>query len=236
MRVYSILQKLFALAGIHAEKLSKQPRTTVLGLVRRPINLILDVGANTGQFAREMRARFPQAHIVSFEPLPEPFAELERWARSDGNATAFNLGLGEVDATLPFYRHIGHSSSSSLLPTHASGVATFPQMSRAELTEVPVRRLDEVLAEVGRTAGPETLLKLDVQGFEAQVMRGAANTLNQVAALITEVNIDPLFVGQAEFCSLCELAYAAGLRYAGNYAQHPAPDGHMIFLDAAFIR
>jgi FkbM family methyltransferase len=236
MRVYHYLQRLFALAGIHAEKLSKQPGTTVLGLVRRPINLILDVGANTGQFAREMRVRFPHAHILSFEPLPEPFAELKRWADADGNATAHNLGLGETDATLPFYHHVGHSSSSSLLETQASGIATFPQMGRAVLTEVAVRRLDEVLANLGRTAGPGTLLKLDVQGFEAQVLRGAAQTLRQVAALITEVNIDPLFVGQAEFRTLSELAYAAGLHYVGNYAQYPAPDGHVIFLDAVFVR
>lgn len=236
MRAYHYLKRLFALAGIHAEKLSKQPHTTVLGLARIPIDLILDVGANSGQFAREMRGKFPQAHIVSFEPLPEPFVELQAWAEVDGNATALNLALGECDATLPFYRHLGHSTSSSMLQTHASGAAIYPQMSRAELTEVPVRRLDDVLEEHGWVAGPATLLKLDVQGFEAQVLRGAAQTLGQVAALITEVNIDPLFVGQAEFRELSELAYAAGLRYAGNYAQHAAPDGHVIFLDATFVR
>jgi FkbM family methyltransferase len=236
MRVYHYLQRLFALAGIHAEKLSKQPGTTVLGLVRRPIDLILDVGANSGQFARAMRRKFPHAHIVSFEPLPEPFADLESWARADGNVTAMNLGLGESDGTLPFYRHIGHSASSSMLETHPSGAVTYPQMARAEQTRVPVRRLDEVLDEIGRAAGPGTLLKLDVQGFEKQVLCGAPRTLGQVAALLTEVNIDPLFVGQAEFRTLSELAYAAGLHYAGNYAQYPAPDGHVIFLDAVFVR
>jgi FkbM family methyltransferase len=236
MRVYSMLQWLFALGGIHAEKLSKQPRETVLGLVRQPIDLIVDVGANIGQFAAEMRGKFPHAHIVSFEPLPEAFAELARWARADGNATALNLGLGESEATLPFYRHVGHSSSSSLLPTHSAGVAAFPQMGQAQLTEVAVRRLDDALAAIGRPAGPGTLLKLDVQGFEKQVMRGAPETLRQVAALIAEVNIDPMYRGQAEFLALAQLAYAGGLRYAGNYAQYPAPDGHVIFLDAAFIR
>jgi FkbM family methyltransferase len=236
MRVYSLLQKLFALGGVHAEKLSKQPHMTVLGLVHRPIDLILDVGANTGQFAREMRGKFPQAHIVSFEPLPEPFAELERWAKADGNATALNLGLGENDATLPFYRHVGHSASSSMLQTHNTGVAAFPQMGQAELTEIAVRRLDDALAAIGRPAGPSTLLKLDVQGFELAVLRGAPETLRMVGVLISEVNIDPIYIGQARFRDLAELAHQAGLRYAGNYAQHLSADGHVVFLDAVFVR
>jgi FkbM family methyltransferase len=236
MWIYHAIQRLAALAGAHVEKLAKQPATTVLGLVHHPIDLVIDVGANTGQFAREMRGKFPQAHIVSFEPLPEPFAELEAWARTDGNATAVNLGLGESDGVLPFHRHLGHSASSSLLPTHAEGIARFPQMGRSELTEIRVRRLDDALAALGRSVGPATLLKLDVQGFEEQVMCGAERTLAQVGALIAEVNVSPMFEGQAEFLALCTRAYAAGLRYAGNYAQYPAPDGQVIFLDAMFVR
>jgi FkbM family methyltransferase len=236
MWIYSLIQRVAALAGAHVEKLSKQPGTTVLGLRERPIDLILDCGANTGQFAREMRRKFPRAHIVSFEPLPEPFAELDAWAKADGNATAVNIGLGETEETLPFYRHVGHSASSSLLPTHADGVKRFPQMGQSELTEVPVRRLDDALAALKHPIGANTLLKLDVQGYEERVLRGAERTLQQVGALITEVNVGPMFEGQAEFLVLCQLAYAAGLRYVGNYAQFLDKDGRVIFLDAMFVR
>lgn len=236
MLILRAIKRLAALAGAHVEKLSTHPGTTVMGLTHRPIDLVIDVGANTGQFAREMRAKFPRAHIVSFEPLPEPFAELEHWARADRNATAVNIGLGDHEAVLPFHHHVGHSPSSSLLPTHSEGLARYPQMGRPELTEIRVRRLDDALADLGRTAGPNTLLKLDVQGFEEQVMRGAPRTLAQIAALITEVNIGAMFEGQPEFMALCRHAYAAGLRYAGNYAQYPAPDGQVVFLDAMFVR
>ncbi|MDE2436137.1 MAG: hypothetical protein KGM49_07755 [Sphingomonadales bacterium] len=74
------------------------------------------------------------------------------------------------------------------------------------------------------------------RGFEEKVLLGAEATLRQVGALIAEVNIDAMFDGQAEFLGLCQLAYAGGLRYAGNYAQHPAKDGHVVFLDAMFVR
>ena len=236
MWIYKSIQRLAAMAGAHVEKLSKQPKTTVMGLTQQPVDLIIDVGANIGQFAREMRVKFPAAHIISFEPLPEPFAELDAWAGADGNATAVNVGLGESEGVLPFYLHVGHSASSSLLPTHTEGVALFPQMGRSELTEVPVRRLDDALAALGRPIGASTLLKLDVQGYEERVLRGAKQTLRQVGALIVEVNVGPMFEGQAEFLALCQLAYAAGLRYAGNYAQYPDKDGRVVFLDAMFVR
>lgn len=236
MGIYDVIQRLAALAGAHVEKLSKRPAATVLGLVGRPIDLVVDVGANTGQFAREMRGKFPSARIVSFEPLPEPFAELAAWAARDGNAAAINIGLGDHDGMLPFHRHVGHSASSSLLPTRSEGVEQFPQMGRSELTEIAVRRLDDALAELGLGAGPNTLLKLDVQGYESQVMRGAQRTLTSVGALIVEVNVGPMFAGQAEFLDLCQQAYAAGLRYVGNYAQYAGKDGRVIFLDAMFVR
>jgi hypothetical protein len=109
-------------------------------------------------------------------------------------------------------------------------------MERTAPVDVPIRRLDDALAELGVHPGPGTLLKLDVQGFEAEALRGAPMTLGRIEALITEVNIDPMYDGQAEFRELSELAHAAGLRYAGNYAQFLAPDGHVIFLDAVFVR
>ena len=236
MRIIPQIVKVAASIGVHVSRLSKQPATTVLGLTSHPIDLIIDVGGNCGQFAQIARAKFPGAHIVSIEPLPEPFAQLETWAKQDGNTTVLNIGVGEADAVLSINLHVDHSPSSSMLPTLDGGLDIFPQMTRQQALEVPVRRLDDVLTEIGRAAGPNTLLKLDVQGFEEHVLRGAPNTLRQVSALMTEVSIDPMYEGQAEFFNLCQLAYAAGLRYAGNYSQYPANDGHVIFLDACFTR
>ena len=236
MRIIQIVVEAAAFLGLQISRLSRQPVTTLLGLTGHPIDLVIDVGGNRGQFAQISREKFPGAHIVSIEPLPGPFAQLEAWARLDGNSTVLNIGVGEADAVLSINVHVDHSPSSSMLATLAGGVSTFPQMARQEDLEVPVRRLDDVLAEIGYTAGPNSLLKIDVQGFEECVLRGAPATLRKVGALLIEVSIDPIYEGQAEFFGLCQLAYAAGLRYAGNYSQHPAADGHVIFLDAFFIR
>jgi FkbM family methyltransferase len=236
MGLAQLVVRAAAMLGMHVSRLSKQPFTTVMGRIYRPIDLILDIGANEGQFAREMRAKFPHAHIISVEPLPGPFATLASWAKADGNATALNLALGEAEAVLQINVHLDHSTSSSLLATHAEGLDTFPEMTRQHSAETPVRRLDDVLAEINRAVGENTLLKLDVQGFEEMVLRGAPKTLERVGALLTEVCIDPLYEGQAEFFALCRIAREAGLRYAGNYSQYCAKDGHVIFLDAFFAR
>lgn len=236
MGLVQLVVRTAAMLGMHVSRLSKQPVTTVMGHIYRPIDLILDIGANEGQFAHEMRAKFPHAHIISVEPLPGPFAVLEAWAKADGNATALNLALGEAEAILRINVHLDHSTSSSLLATHEEGLGTFPEMTRQHSVETPVRRLDDVLAETGRAVGINTLLKLDVQGFEEKVLRGAPETLGRVGALLTEVCIDPLYEGQAEFFTLCRIAQDAGLHYAGNYSQYCAQDGHVIFLDAFFTR
>lgn len=236
MTLYEAVRRTAALLGVHASRLDKHPSTTMLGVRSRPIDLVIDVGANTGQFAREMRGFFPAAHIVSVEPLPDVYIELAAWARVDGNATALNMALGSIEGVLPINNHLDHSTSSSLLPTSEEGIAAYPQMINQRLVEVKIRRLDDVVEELVCAIGANTMLKLDVQGFEEQVLRGASATLGKVGALLTEVVLDPLYSGQAEFLALCQLADAAGLHYAGNYSQILADDGHVIFLDALFVR
>lgn len=80
------------------------------------------------------------------------------------------------------------------------------------------------------------LIKLTAQRFQAQVRRGAPKPLSRHGALLTEVCRNPFYAGQADLINLCHIAQAAGLRYAGNYTQFLAEDGHVIFLDALFVR
>lgn len=229
-------RKIAARFGVYVDRLSRQPGTTMLGLTNRPIDLILDVGANLGQFAKEMRERFPAARIISFEPNPDAFAVLDRWATSDGNARAFNCAIGEADDVLEMNVHLDHTASSSLLSTSAHEERLFPQTKRQQRVSVQVRRLDDLLAEHGFVVGANTLLKFDIQGFEEKAMRGAPNTLAKVGAMLTEVLLENLYEGQADFLNLALLARDAGLRYAGNLAQVVGEEGQVMWLDSLFVR
>ena len=78
--IKKITKKLFNIVGADVIRLKNSPKHTLLGLRNLPINSIIDVGANKGQFAKYISAFFPKAHLYSFEPLPEPYEELNRWA------------------------------------------------------------------------------------------------------------------------------------------------------------
>lgn len=229
-------QNIAAKFGIHVDRLSRQPKVKMLGLINLDIDLIVDVGANEGQFAKEMRQRFPGAHIVSFEPNPQVYNQLNAWALADGNARAINCAIGEADGELEMNLHVDHSPSSSILATSAKKEDFFPQTKRQKSLSVQVRRLDGVLAENGVIVGSKTFLKFDIQGFEEKAMRGAPKTLASVGAMMTEVFLENLYEGQADFLNLAIMARDAGLRYSGNLHQVIGPEGQVMWLDALFLR
>ena len=229
------LKRAFGALDLDVRDRRRTPAHHFLGLPSRGIRTVLDVGANIGQFAQKALAVFPDARFLCFEPLPTAYGTLATWAAGEPRVTTFNLALGEADGELTFHEHADHPTSSSALRTTAGHATLAPDTVRQRETRVPVRRLDAVLAEPGLSAGP-LLLKLDVQGYEAHVLRGALDTLRRADSVITEVCLDPLYDGQATFRDLYDLCTAAGLTYAGNLDQHYGPDGHVAFFDAVFVR
>lgn len=201
------------------------------------IRTVIDVGANTGQFAREAVKRFPRAELFCFEPLVGAFEELQRWASSvDHRVTVFNYAVGETEGSTVFHQHSAHSTSSSLLETTTLNTQYYPFMQKQQEVLVKVEALDTALAKHRSQMERAVLLKLDVQGFEDRVLRGAKETLGYATACLLEIDLDLLYKGQASFGDLTHILYAAGYRYAGNLDQIYADDGHVIFGDALFVK
>jgi len=212
------------------------PEHNLLGLRAFNIRTVIDVGANVGQFARFARANFPEARILAFEPLPAAVAALRGLARRDSNVEVFAYALGDVEGETHIHLHRNHSPSSSLLNTTQLSHQIYPFTEIQERIPISLRRLDSVVATLDDPLAPEILVKIDVQGYEGHVIRGAANTLSAARACIVEVNRDSLYVGQASFEEIVSALSAVNLRYCGNLSQVHAPDGHVIYLDAVFIR
>jgi FkbM family methyltransferase len=232
-----LTKKVFNLMGVDIIRLPKSPRYSLLGLRHLPIRSIIDVEANTGQFAREIITVFPQAHIYCFEPLTEPYEELRKWAeKQDGRVTVFNVALGDKVGNVEMLKHLEHSPSSSFLKTTDLCHSLFPHTQRQSSVLTRMTTLDEWLKTLPNSLTPEILIKLDVQGYEDRVIRGGRETFNLTRACILEVNLDKLYEGQAEFNEIIELLYALGLEYAGNLDQIYADDGHVIYFDAVFVK
>jgi FkbM family methyltransferase len=158
------------------------------------IDLLIDVGANAGQFATLCRAHGYQGSILSFEPSSAAHRELLKAAVSDPFWTvADRMALGAVSGEVEI-NIAANSFSSSILPMLDSHLSAAPESQYIQREMVPVRRLDDVLPEDAESC--KIFLKLDVQGYEPQVLSGAAHTLTQTSAVQLEMSLLPLYEGE----------------------------------------
>jgi FkbM family methyltransferase len=160
-------------------------------LAHHGINLVLDGGANIGQYATGLRRQGYRGRIVSFEPQPPVFQELERTARADGHWTAMNIGLGEEEGELEMNICAATDCGSLLQPVAGAS----PESVVIGRQRVPVRRLDRLWPELCRP-GEKVFLKLDVQGYEKKILAGAGACLDQVIGVQLEMCLVPLYEGQ----------------------------------------
>jgi FkbM family methyltransferase len=141
---------------------------------------LIDVGANKGQFALVARARRPDAWILSFEPVAEAVAKFETVFKGDPRTELFRCAVGSDVGT-----------ASIRIPAN-NGEATLvvPLQDVVRTDTVPITTLDQALGS--RALAKPILLKLDVQGFELEVLKGAQATLLQIDDLYVEVAFQSL--------------------------------------------
>jgi FkbM family methyltransferase len=232
----NIVKKIFNLAGLDISYANKNPGLTLLGLKKLPVKSVIDVGANSGQFAKHLHRVFPEARIYCFEPLREPFDKLNAWAVSTkGRVNAFNVALGDIESSLDMFCHAEHVYSSSFLKTTRTCETLYPFTKKQFSLSVQQKRLDKFSAEFPEMLIPEILIKLDVQGYEDRVIKGGVNTFHKARACLLEVNLDNLYENQANFRDILIMLYDLGFHYAGNLEQvFSDRDGHVIYIDAMF--
>lgn len=201
-------------------------------LTSTDVDTVIDVGAHTGEFALLVHKAKPQVNILSFEPLTDEFRQLQHNMRHVSGFTAFNYALGEVNTSRTIYRN-DFSPSSSLLPMANLLKVAFPFAAIESPQRVEVRRLDDLLTE--SQLGANTLMKIDVQGYEDRVILGANRTLARTATLIVEISFFQLYQDQPLFHDVYELLHAKGFKYKGSVEQLRNPvDGTILQADAIF--
>lgn len=204
-------------------------------LASRGIDVVLDVGANVGQYGLELRAAGYEGRIVSFEPLSQAFAELSRVAEADGRWECRRLALASSEGSAEI-NVSGNSYSSSLLEMKDRHLRSAPDSAYTGTEKIPLGTLDSIWQEVVRE-GERPYLKLDVQGFELEVLRGASASLGEVAAVQSELSLVPLYEGAPLFGDLIDYLQAHGFRLAGLEPGFEDPrSGELLQADGIFVR
>lgn len=221
--------------GFDILRCRNNPRQTLCGLKSMAIRTIIDVGANTGQFARYIAPIFTDAQIYCFEPLPGPYALLQQWALNQhGRIQTYNVAIGDEEGQVDMYEHVAFSPSSSILATTELFRKKYPFARLQEKTPVKISALDTQLR--ASEMDKQILVKIDVQGYEDRVIRSGGEILANAAVCILEISFDQLYEGQANFVELVSLLDRLNFRYAGNLEQNYAEDGHVIYCDAVFVK
>jgi FkbM family methyltransferase len=160
----------------------------------RPIALdtIHDIGANVGSWTLLAKAIHPRAHVEAFEPLDEHAETFERRTSKLSGVRLHRVALGSHDGEADM-NVADFSDASSLLPLAEESYG----LRAVRQERVAVRRLDDLVGS-GEVPPPD-LIKLDVQGYELEVLRGARDTLDRARAVIAEVSFVELYQYQCFF-------------------------------------
>jgi FkbM family methyltransferase len=202
------------------------------------INVVLDVGAHFGEYATFLRESGYRGHIVSIEPIQENFDILTCHARGDLRWTAHRLALGTSES--PASINVSHCTdfSSFLSPNDFCG-QRFGEKGRVERTElVPMKRLDAILDDlVTHVENPRIYLKIDTQGWDLNVLRGAAGVLQRVLALQSEVSVQNIYCGMTSYLDAIREMSDLGFSLSGLFPVCQAEDGiTVVEFDCVMVR
>ena len=200
------------------------------------INVVIDVGANRGQFAQRLREAGYRGRIASFEPLSGFVAELEEAAASDDAWEVFPYALGEEDGQTEI--NVDSGPLSSLLPSSEFGREWNDRLRETRRETIQVRRLDGLFdLALGDVVEPRVFLKLDTQGFDLHAFRGAGGRIKEVLGLLSEVCCVPIYEGMPRLTEQIAEYEAAGFEIAGMF---PVTVHHatlrVIEFDALMVR
>lgn len=194
---------------------------------------VIDIGANKGQFALAARKCYPNARIFSFEPLSKPAAIYMKVFSDDSNVKLFTVAISNESGKTEI--HISHrEDSSSLLPIGDKQNEMFPGTYEIGTEIIAMKRLNEVL-NADELIEP-VLMKIDVQGFEMNVLKGSTELFNKIKYIYSECSYIELYKGQALFPEISEFLQSFGYRLSGEYNTSFDQSGKSIQSDFLFSK
>ncbi len=207
-----------------------------IGLMNRfNIDFVFDVGANTGQYANQLRSAGYKGAILSFEPLTEAFSKLQKHIEKDKNWKAEQIGLGNFDGE-SMINVAKNSVSSSILNIRKEHVKAVPESKYVSQEKITIRKLDNIF-EKYEQHGKNFFLKIDTQGFEKEVINGSFLSLSKIAGIQVEMSLVALYEGESMFEDLKRLIESLGFELYSLEPGFSDPDtGKLMQIDGIFFK
>jgi FkbM family methyltransferase len=200
------------------------------------IDAVIDIGANIGQFAQQLRRRVGYKNIIfSFEPLSKAFRLLKENSKKDPNWKVFNFALGDTEEKMEI-NIANNSYSSSLLDMLFSHINAAPGSKYIGKETIVVKKLDSFFNDLSKTSN-NIYMKLDVQGFEHKVIKGAESCLQHIDTVQMEMSLIPLYEGELLFNEKINLMLKKGYKLVAleNGFSDPV-SGQVLQVDGIFHR
>lgn len=229
LEINLVLEKFFGVRLIRRKPTFYDAKSYLLRLVKP--GLVIDGGANQGQWALEILKISPHLRIISFEPTPLAFEILKK--RSQGRKTweVVNAALGNYDGVIEMNLASNDGQSSSILEP-SSHLIHYPQVKFNKIVNVPVVKLDTFpLNYTGLI-----YLKLDVQGAEGIALEGARHLLKDVIVIELEIAINRPYIGQMDFAETVGKLHKLGFSVFSISDPIRDRNGFTMFVDGIFVR
>lgn len=232
-RLVRLSQRVLRGAGIWIDLVSNQPSTHRDTLFRQmAISRVIDVGAHTGEFVRELHSLGWSGLVDSFEPDPRSFPALEQASREYEGWAVHHIAVGAERSRVSLHL-AGNEVSSSTRGMLSLHVEAAPSSAETSIIDVEQDCLDSL---IGSCHGQRVMLKIDVQGSEMGVLRGAESLLNNVVLAQIELSLQPLYEDQALIWDVLSFMNERGFVCCGFIPVfHDPAKGIVYQVDGVFV-
>lgn len=196
---------------------------------------IIDAGANVGQFAIAAAQRFPMAEIYCFEPVPDVYEILKSNTKEFTNITVYKYAVGSTTGKIPFYRN-DYTPASSAMVIRGEHNRPNCEQKRTKTIEVDIFRLDDLVSTLEINIKQPALLKLDVQGYEKDVLQGAEKTLGCIDYIALEASFVQLYENQLLFNELHEWLKSIGFELIAPLDATKGANRAIVEMDVLYRR
>lgn len=233
------MKRLFRVLGLEVQRIDSATTEDAIlrNLLRRlQPEVVLDIGANIGQFASKVRELGYEGAIVSFEALPTVYDQLLHASRRDPKWTvapraALGSGAGTVDMNVA-----GNSASSSVLPMGSLHLSAAPYSAYVDRETVRLARLDELCTGLLPGAG-DVFMKIDTQGYEMEVLKGAGAVLDRTCGIQLELSLVELYEAAPTLSRMAAFVEELGFEMFGIAPGFKDPrSGRLLQAEGFFVR